>query len=474
MKKNSIVFKLGTIIFILFLSILIPFAFFIDRIFLNVYSIYLNENIKETADRIVNAASTSNESMATYLENLDNITDHELIYFNNAGTISTEGFKKFEKGDTLPSEWQTKLKQGLYIDNEWLDESTNEKFYYIIQPFIKDEQFQGGVVVVASITELHSKMHGVRNWIIIAFIAAIILALGYTLFLSWRLSRPLIRMEHATREIAKGNLQTRIEVTSNDEIGSLARAINDLSIELNNYRSNRSELLANISHELRTPISYLKGYAQIIKDEQYASKDELQNYAAIIEGESNRLAKLIQELFELSKMEEGNIQLYVQLIDVEDLVQSVVQKVQLKANEKGLHLYSIVDERIPDIYTDGLRLEQILINLLENALNYTEQGEVSIKVKADKNHICFIIKDTGSGIPEEDILFIFDRFHRIEKSRVRHMGGTGLGLAIVRELSKHLQGEITVKSSQNNGSSFIVTLPIILTIEDENIKRNGD
>ncbi|MEQ6353194.1 HAMP domain-containing sensor histidine kinase [Lysinibacillus sp. M3] len=467
MKWNSIVFKLGVVIMVLFLSILVPFAFFIDRIFLNVYSLYLNENIKDMANRLSTVASTSMKEDPYFYENITALTNHDVIFFNENGVIISKNVLEFKTGEKIPKKWLQKLQDGKQVEGERFEEYTYEKFYYVGQPIMDNNNFQGGVLIFSSIDEFHHKMHAVRDWIIRAIITAIVLALGYTIFLVWRLSRPLLKMEQATREIAKGNLDTRVQIQSNDEVGSLAKAINDLSVELNNYRVNRSELLANISHELRTPISYLKGYAQVIKNGQYENEDELKIYSNIIESESERLAKLIQELFELSKMEEGMIKLYVQSVDIEDLVESVVQKVQLKGQEKGLILSMEIEQNLPIMQTDGLRLEQILLNLLENAVNYTDKGEVNIQVNKVKKGIQFAVIDTGLGIPPEDLPFVFDRFHRVEKSRARQMGGTGLGLAIVAELVKHLQGEIIVNSKLGEGSEFRIIFPLTIRNESE-------
>ncbi|MEJ9371922.1 histidine kinase dimerization/phospho-acceptor domain-containing protein, partial [Schinkia azotoformans] len=183
----------------------------------------------------------------------------------------------------------------------YIDPETSEEFFFVGRPLIVHEKFSGGIFVFSSIDKIHDLMHSIRNWIILSIVGSIILAIGFTLFVSKRLSNPLVRLEKATREIAKGDLKTQIEITSHDEMGALEQAIKDLSIELNNYRINRSEFLANISHELRTPISYLKGYAQLIKNNQYQDQKDLETYSTIIEKESDRLSKLIQDLFELSK-----------------------------------------------------------------------------------------------------------------------------------------------------------------------------
>lgn len=457
MKVESIVIKYGLFIMVLFLSILIPFAILIDSIFLNVYRLHVNENVNELADKIVIVVRKT--MMEEYYDYLSTITDEGILVFNEEEVIFSNYSHEFNTDSIITEDLLKILQNGEEFEKEQHDPITHEKYFFVGRPIIENNEFKGGVILFSSVDDIHQIMHAIRDWIIIAIIAAIILAFGYTIFLAKKLSRPLLKMEKATREIAKGKLNIKVEIKSNDEIGSLANAINHLSLELNNYRSNRSELLANISHELRTPISYLKGYAQVIKHGQYSNEGELRIYSAIIEKESERLAKLIEELFELSKMEEGMINFYIQSVDIEDVIESAVQKVKLKAMKKNISLSLLLESELPSIISDGLRLEQILLNLLENAINYTEKGSVIVEAKKEKTAILISVKDTGMGIPDEDLPFIFDRFHRVEKSRSRINGGTGLGLAIVFELVKYLDGQITVECELGKGSKFEIKLP---------------
>lgn len=230
-------------------------------------------------------------------------------------------------------------------------------------------------------------------------------------------------MEKITRRISKGDLNINIKKTSNDEIGSLAQAINDLAIELKEYRTNRSEFLANISHELRTPISYLSGYASVIRKNLYNNDQEKEEYLAIIENEASRLTLLINDLFELSKMEENKIELYKEWIDVEELIEGVLNRSKLSANKKNVTLKYEPGKHLKMILSDGMRLEQILTNLIENSIRYTNHGGIVITSRANKDFVIITIKDSGIGIPPNDLPFIFERFYRVEKSRSRQMGG---------------------------------------------------
>lgn len=458
MKLNSISFKIGTTIMILFLIVLLPLGFFIDRIFLQIYTTQVHKKANELSK---NLTSGDYEFDAEFYHDIAVLTGKEIVVFNKDGIVLTHTVFDYTTESNIPNELLDTLRQKGHLEREFIDASTNEQYFFVGRPIMENNAFNGGILIFSSIDEIHNIMHTVRNWIVIAIVGSIIIALGYTLFITNKLAKPLIKMEKATREIAKGNLNTRIKRVSNDEVGSLGQAINELSIELNNYRANRSELLANISHELLTPISYLKGYSQLIVNHQYKDNTDLEMYATIINKESDRLSKLIQDLFELSKMEEGNLHLVIQEIDVEELIKSVIQKLHLKANKKNLKLTFKIDEKLKHIISDGARIEQILINLLENAINYSVEGSIHLEAIEEKDFVLLSVKDTGLGIPEEDLPFIFDRFHRVEKSRSREMGGTGLGLAIISELVKQLNGSIEVKSKYGIGTQFIIKLPKI-------------
>ncbi|MDF1507911.1 HAMP domain-containing sensor histidine kinase [Robertmurraya sp. DFI.2.37] len=459
MKVNGIFLKLGFIMMVLFLVILLPLGFIIDRIFLEIYSEQVHQNVNQHANKLKEALENNFRNDPKIFDYLTSTLDEEILIFDEKGVILSNPVLEFQKGQQIQHDLLQILREGKYFDRGYKSLETSEEFFFVGRPLIVEGKFSGGIFVFSSIDKIHQLMHSVRHWIIVSIIGSVILAFCYTLFVSRKFSKPLIEMEEATRKIAKGNLTTHIQIKSNDEIGSLGKAINKLSLELNNYRTNRSELLANISHELRTPISYLKGYAQLIKTHQYSDEKELESYSIIIENESDRLSKLIQDLFELSKMEEGKVKLYHQLVDIEELIDEATRKVKVKARRKDLELV-IIKNTLPSIYSDGTRIHQILINLLENAIYYTEKGKIVVTAEQQNGFILITVKDTGIGIPEEDLPFIFDRFHRVEKSRSREMGGTGLGLAIVYELVKLLRGSVTVTSKYGYGTEFCVSLPL--------------
>ena len=265
-------------------------------------------------------------------------------------------------------------------------------------------------------------------------------------------------MEQATRRIAAGNLDTRVTSVSQDEIGSLAMAINDLAKDLQRYRDTRNEFFANISHELKTPITYLEGYANVVSQELYETEEEKRKYLDIISQEAKRLDRLIAELFDLSKMEEGKIPLTPEPVQVSELLHFVIEKVSMKAAAKGLQIKENIEHSNIFIYGDPHRLQQIFLNLLDNAIRYTQHGSITITVKEKHGMVCTSIEDTGPGIPEDELPYLFERFYRVEKSRSREHGGSGLGLAIAKKLVELHHGKIQVFSEYGKGTTFEVYL----------------
>lgn len=242
----------------------------------------------------------------------------------------------------------------------------------------------------------------------------------------------------------------------NHEWKGIVLVFHDIT-ELKRLEQMRKDFLANVSHELRTPITSIKGFAETLIDGAGESKELREQFLTIIHNESERMQLLIQELLDLSKMEQANFKLDLSLVNASDILEQVVVTLQNKAKSKNI---SLVSEIKQDIYMDGdaNRLKQIFVNLIANAINYTsEGGDVSVEMTQQDDVINIVVKDTGIGIPQEEISRIFERFYRVDKARARDSGGTGLGLAIVKHLVEAHKGTISVESIVGVGTSFILT-----------------
>ncbi|MFG6148653.1 ATP-binding protein [Halobacillus sp. B23F22_1] len=223
----------------------------------------------------------------------------------------------------------------------------------------------------------------------------------------------------------------------------------------------RKDFIANVSHELRTPISMLQGYSEAIVDDIAESREDKNELAAIIHDESLRIGRLVNELLDLARMEAGHISLRVEEIEVEPFVEKVLRKFKGLADEKQVKLEHHISVNEPFIRIDADRIEQVLTNLIDNAIRHTSvKGYVSVDVKTDKE-LFIQVTDSGYGIPDEDLPFIFERFYKADKSRKRESSqkGTGLGLAIAKNIVEAHKGNIQVHSKINEGTTFTVQIP---------------
>ncbi|WP_394141613.1 ATP-binding protein [Cytobacillus oceanisediminis] len=433
-----------------------------NQIFTGFYFNKVQEQINELSSRYASSITSLEEKDIIHMfELLATMTDQEIVIVNEQGiVVANSGLPSLPKGERINADDLSLLVSDALVQKEYYDKISKRRYLSVGRPIISQERFLGGIFVLVSVEDMYQSLEIIKKSVVLAGTGAVFLAFGFTFIVSRKLSNPLLEMEKATRKIAKGDLNTRISSSTKDEIGSLATAINDLAVELHRYRSNRREFFANISHELRTPITYLEGYANALENNLYRTEDEKRQYLQIIQQEAGRMSKLVQDLFELSKMEEGKLALHFEEIDLIEVVENALLKTKIKAQEKRLQLEFNKVYHLPAIYADGLRMEQIVINLIENAIRYTEKGTINIKLTSDPDRVKLTVEDTGIGIPNEDVPYLFERFYRVEKSRSREFGGSGLGLAIVKQLVELQNGTISVKSDVGKGTCFELTFPI--------------
>lgn len=223
----------------------------------------------------------------------------------------------------------------------------------------------------------------------------------------------------------------------------------------------RKDFVANVSHELRTPLSMLQGYSEALVDGVASSPEDQKEIAQVIHDESLRMGRLVRELLDLARMESGHIRLEPSKVDIPDLVLRVGRKFNTIAKEQGIRLNVEVPNQLPVAWWDEDKVEQVLTNLTDNAIRHTQEGgEVKLTVVDEENEIQLTVEDTGSGIPEEDLPFIFERFYKADKARTRGQSGTGLGLAIVKHIVEAHGGSVNVRSKEGEGTRFQVQMPL--------------
>ncbi|UOY94274.1 ATP-binding protein [Ectobacillus sp. JY-23] len=246
-------------------------------------------------------------------------------------------------------------------------------------------------------------------------------------------------------------------IGTNHEWKGIILVFHDIT-ELKKLEQMRKDFLANVSHELRTPITSIKGFTETLLDGAMEDQKFREHFLSIILKESDRMQSLIEDLLDLSRIEQQGFQMNMAKVDVKQLIEEIAVILQAKAVDKEMDLRVIIPASIT-VTGDAHRLKQIFINLINNAILYTPSGgTIEVSATEEKNRVRICVSDTGIGISEEEIPRIFERFYRIDKARSRNTGGTGLGLSIVKHLVEAHHGEITVQSTPGKGTMFTITL----------------
>nr|WP_092070422.1 HAMP domain-containing sensor histidine kinase [Dendrosporobacter quercicolus]NSL48241.1 HAMP domain-containing histidine kinase [Dendrosporobacter quercicolus DSM 1736]SDM10273.1 Signal transduction histidine kinase [Dendrosporobacter quercicolus] len=303
-----------------------------------------------------------------------------------------------------------------------------------------------------------ASVHRSLIWVGLALIVA---AFGASFALARSITIPLRKLATAVEQIEKGNFEQHIAVESQDEVGHLAMAINRMNDALNQNNRLRQRLLADVAHELRTPLSVIQGNLEGMLE---GVVDINQTQLSSLYDETVHLNRLIKDLRDLSLAEAGQLLLERQLTDINQLIDKVVHMLEPQAEEKAI-VFANHLQPVPAVLVDAGRINQILYNLLTNALRHTpRQGQISITTalttEAGQQWLKVTVADNGTGISAEDLPFIFNHFYRADKARDRRSGGSGIGLAIVKQLADVHGGKVTVESTRGLGSSFAVYLPV--------------
>lgn len=222
----------------------------------------------------------------------------------------------------------------------------------------------------------------------------------------------------------------------------------------------RKEFVANVSHELRTPLTTIKSYTETLLDGAMENREYTENFLKVINSESERMTRLVKDLLQLSKLDYDKMEWNMKTLDMKHILKDCVEKMVMAAKQKNQTLAFVSDEELCDINGDKDRIEQVIINIISNAIKYTpENGSIRVKAAMHRNNVQVRIADTGMGIPKEDLPRLFERFYRVDKARSRAMGGTGLGLSIAKNIVEAHKGSIRIESEYGKGTEVIIDFP---------------
>ncbi|MBB6175648.1 signal transduction histidine kinase [Anoxybacillus tengchongensis] len=343
---------------------------------------------------------------------------------------------------------------GMVVQNNW----KKQPYIATASPIRMEGKTKGYVYMFQRTASIQNMISKLKHHFLVVGVVSVFLTIMTIFFLSRVITIPLIRMKQATEKLSKGDFSVRLQVKGEDELAQLGKAIQTLATDLEHLKKERNEFLASISHELRTPLTYVKGYADIARRPNIA-EEERANYLSIIYEEAEHMQKLVKDLFELAKMDRHSFHIEKEPTPLCLFLKKIYEKMAPAFQAKQMALIYRCEENVT-VHIDRQRFEQVMTNLLDNALKYSHEGStVSMNVKREKKNVIIMISDEGIGIPEADLPHIFERLYRVDKSRSRIGGGTGLGLAIVKEIVEAHGGSISATSEFGKGTTMLITLP---------------
>ena len=303
-----------------------------------------------------------------------------------------------------------------------------------------------------SVSEAHAV---IRSFMFVTLILCVALGSSLLYFAIRKISDPIIRISNAAKEVAKGNFSIKMDYESNDEIGVLAQNFNLMTTELRNMEYLRKDFISSVSHEIKTPIASIQGFAEMLQDKDL-SEENFQTYTSIIIDETKRLSHLSSNMLRLSKLDHQFIPESTKPFSLDEQIRRTIVLLEEKWSKKNLELDIDLDEIV---YTgDEALIQQIWVNLIENAIKFSaEFGTIFIRAKKISNKVVAEIKDQGIGISKIDQGRIFEKFFQADESHSKE--GSGLGLAIVKKIVEIYDGEIKYTSEMGQGTTFVVKLP---------------
>ena len=333
-----------------------------------------------------------------------------------------------------------------YIVGEALNDNTGSTYGYIIAS--------------ASVDDVKALATKVIKIYLMAAIFPIVFMFFALYVMSYRMTRPLKLMSEAARAMAKGDFSRRIPVTTDDEIGELAVAFNGMTNSLSRLEDMRKSFVANISHELRTPMTTIGGFIDGIIDGTIEPERQ-SYYLGIASEEVKRLSRMVESMLSLSRLESGEFAPKYEQFDFREQILNIVISQEQRIDQKNIDIVGLDELPAVTVSADKDLIYRVIYNLVDNAIKFTNQsGRISFAVKIDAKNVSFSIKNTGKGIPKSELPFVFDRFYKVDKSRSDNKSSTGLGLYMAKTIIKNHGGSISVSSIENGITEFEFKLPL--------------
>ena len=451
-KRSSLIYKIWLYLIVFSFSILL-FLWLFQVIFLDSY--YKWHKTKELVNTIKQVATNFDSN--NYEQLLDNVSHDkgvciELVYNQKLVYLSNN----FNKGCLANQQDNFNYKTDFQISDE------KSARYIIKNPRFNNKTMilavkineQTNMFISASLEPLDSTVTILQSQLFYVTLLVIILSLIIAYFISKIISNPIIKINKKASLMATGNYNINFEKNEIEEINELSQTLNYACQELNKTEDLRRELLSNVSHDLKTPLTMIKAYAELIKDVTYKDKEKMDKNLNTIIEETDRLNLLVNDILDLSIIESHSTKLYMEEFDLNDLIKTVINRYEIWVTKEGYKINYKENKNIK-IKADKKRIEQVIYNLINNAINYTgDDKQVTVKLINKDDKIRVEITDTGKGIKEKDLKYIWDKYYKVDKTHSRVQIGTGIGLSIVKNILIEHNFNYGVISKINKGTTF--------------------
>ena len=398
--------------------------------------------------------------------------DTKITVFNKEGNImSTSAEQEVVPGSKIEAKFIEVLKKGETFTTRKVEHETEQTIFIAVVPMGNNENdIDNGILLETKPSSLDLTLNKLRLYLVIGGMVILVIFIFISVYLAVHISRPISRLATTVAEVSRGSEAISFDAQPLDEINLLARQLDKLIIRLQKIEAEshrmeeeRARLFGEISHELRTPLTSVQGFVEAIRDGMVQDEALLERYLDTIYTQTVHIARLVDDLLALSRLESGNITVEKLPVDLIALTQGVVMSMEALANSRNTSILMEKKAERAVVIGDADRMEQIIRNLLKNAVRATENGIIRVGAEIRQGEVVLTIEDNGIGIAPEDLSHIWDRFYRVRNQRTNHIQekGSGLGLVIVKKLVQLQDGNIDVTSQLGKGTIFRISFPLL-------------
>mgnify|MGYP002544806063 FL=1 len=459
-KKSNLRTKIWMYLIIFSASILL-FLWLFQIIFLKTYykEFRLNK-LENSVKKVLNSFHDSN-----YEDLLDDISLEDEICIEVVNNNMTKYLSVIYNKGCMGAETSV---ENSYYKKDFINSNLSKKVYTLINPRFKNKTIIYGIklddsnyaFVSASLEPIDTTITVLKNQFIYVTMLVIILSLIVSYFVSRKISSGVIKINKEAKKLSKGNFDVKFDTDQPIlELSELAETLEYTKDELSKTENLRRELLANVSHDLKTPLTMIKAYAEMVRDVTYKDDTKRTKDLNIIIEETDRLNVLVNDILELSKIQSGTQKLTIEQFDLEKFVKNIIKRYDIMSENKKYKFKVSINKNII-VSADRKRIEQVMYNLINNAINYTgDDKKIIINALELENTVRIEVKDTGKGIDKEELENIWDKYYKIDKTHSREQVGSGVGLSIVKNILINHNCNYGVESIKGNGTTFYFELP---------------